>query len=42
MNEPGEFTKKLHDHIMDIQYGEIEHPWSLKIPLSEEKKKLKA
>lgn len=29
--EPGVFSKKMNDYIMDIQYGNIEHEWSYKI-----------
>ncbi|KAJ2960481.1 hypothetical protein NQZ79_g4094 [Umbelopsis isabellina] len=29
--QAGPFTKRVNDTIMDIQYGEIEHPWSVVI-----------
>jgi branched-chain amino acid aminotransferase len=30
-SQAGPLTKRIADHIMGIQYGEIEHEWSVKI-----------
>lgn len=28
-SEAGPYTKRFNDTIMDIQYGDVEHPWSV-------------